>query len=103
MKAYIVGVTSDPDSGEEIVFANTAKEARQKADCMDLTDYAESWIDIFAKRYPAFDDMENSSEDEIALKKFREGWNWFDRLNQPEEETTTDDEFFDWLVGSEAE
>lgn len=98
MKAYLVGVTSNSDSGQEIVFANTAKEARKIADGMDITDFAENWIDIYATRQPSFDDMENKP-DEIALKKFRDGWTWLDRSGCPNPETATDDEFFEWLAG----
>lgn len=59
--------TSNLDLEQEIIFADNVREAREKADCMDIADYAEGWI-------------------------------WFDRSDHPEPETTTDDEFFDWLV-----
>lgn len=97
MKAYVVGLTSNDDNGQEIVFANTSKEAVKKAMCMDITDLMESYIDVYARRSPAFDGMESASGADIMLKKFREGWTWYDLSGQPYEEETTDEEFFQWL------
>lgn len=97
MKAYLIGTTADDDMYQDIVFANTVREAKILANISDATDESESWIDIYAKRAPEFDDMENATKDEMYLKKFREGWIWWDEVNQPHEENTTDQEFYQWL------
>lgn len=97
MKAYLIGTTVGDDVCHDIVFANTVREAKVLANTSEVTDESESWIDIYAKRAPEFDDMENATKDEINLKKFREGWIWWDEVNQPHEENTTDQEFYQWL------
>ena len=97
MKAYLIGTTAGDDVCHDIVFANTVREAKVLANANYITDESENWIDIYAKRAPEFDDMENATKDEIYLKKFREGWIWWDESDQPHEENTTDQEFYQWL------
>lgn len=92
MKAYIVGVESDPDAGNEIVWAKNSKEARRTAQYMDISDSAESYIDVYVRREQEFDDMENASEKEIMLKKWHEGWQW-DNISIPDPDYATDEEF----------
>lgn len=97
MKAYIISDSSDYDNGCDIVFANTAKEAKK------LTGYTpievDRYIDLRVVRYPQFDGLENASEIELAEAKWREGW-WFDRDSQhmPDPETATVKEFQDWYM-----
>lgn len=76
MKAYLIGTTAGDDVCHDIVFANTVREAKVLANANDVTDEFESWIYIYAKRAPEFDNMENATKDEINLKKFREDWFW---------------------------
>ena len=76
MKAYLIGTTAGDDVCHDIVFANTGREAKVLANASDVTDESENWIDIYAKRAPEFDNMENATTGEIDLKKFREGWVW---------------------------
>lgn len=38
MKAYVVGLYSDSDAGQEIVFAETAKIAKEKAGKLDISE-----------------------------------------------------------------
>lgn len=98
MKAYIVGLRSNDDVGNEIVFAKNSKEAMKKAQSLDLSDWKESYIDVYVKRNNAFDGLENDS-DGILIKKWQEGWSWFDKApGMPEPETSTEQEFFDWYT-----
>lgn len=97
MKAYVIGLDSDPDVGNEIVFAKNGKEARKIANTLDITDTAESYIDVTVHRAPAYDDTENLSAKEFMLKQWRDGW-WFffdDGVPSPPEEHT-DEEFYKW-------
>lgn len=98
MKAYIVGLRSDDDVGNEIVFAKNSKEAMKKAQSLDLADWKESYIDVYAKRNNAFDGLENDS-DGILIKKWKEGWRWWDKApNMPYPEEASDDEFLEWFT-----
>lgn len=92
MKAYRLS-GGDDEGIYEIVFANTAREAKKLIDSTDL--YYERWIDIEVRRYPAFDGMENLSKREFAKETWRYGWTWYD-LATPEPEETTDEEFYKW-------
>lgn len=88
MKAYILGIKGDDDAGNEIVFAETAKEARKM---VSLT--YDSWIDVYARRCKEFDGMENSTPKEMLYKCWKEGW-WFHQSPLPDE--ATDEEFDKW-------
>lgn len=70
MKAYVLGLYSDEDAGNELVFANTVKEAKDK----NTELIPESYIDLYAHREKAFDGMENASEEDILEKMKAEGW-----------------------------
>lgn len=96
MNAYIAGVKDDDDAGNELIFAKTAKEAKKIAWTTDLADNADSFIDIYVKRYPEFDGMENATKEELALKKWYEGFFWLDRTGMPDCDTATDEEFLYW-------
>ncbi|HAA4734149.1 TPA_asm: hypothetical protein GEU45_05885 [Listeria monocytogenes] len=98
MKAYVVGLYSDSDAGQEIVFAETAKNAKEKASKLDISEEAESFIDLYAKRCADFDGMENASAESVLLKQFREGWCFFG-FGQPNCESATDEEFLKWYRG----
>ncbi|WP_048728755.1 hypothetical protein [Carnobacterium sp. 1290_CSPC] len=70
MKAYVLGLYSNEDAGNELVFANTVKEAKGKNTELD----PESYIDLYAHREKAFDGMENTPEEVILEKMKAEGW-----------------------------
>jgi len=93
MKAYVLSVHGDDDQGQASVFSDTAKEAKKKFWSTDLE--ADSYIDIRVKRAPYLDHMENLSEIEIELVKWRNGWHWFDYAT-PQPDETTDEEFYEW-------
>lgn len=95
MKAYLIGLNSNPDAGNEIVFAKNVKEAKKNAYNLSFTDEAENYIDIYVKRYPTFDDMENLSGKEFTRKKWREGW-WFFQDGYPDWDGSTDEDFDRW-------
>ena len=95
MKAYIGGIHSSDDAGNIIVFAQTSKEAIKLVLQDDISDYRESYIDVYAKRYPAFDGMENLSHGELMKEKWRDGWRFFDNY-PPEESESSDQDFYDW-------
>lgn len=93
MKAYMLGCYSDPDNGNEIVFAKTAKEARGMNNDLD----PESYIDLYAKRSPEFDDMENATHKQLMKEQWRNGW-WFGIGTPPDAETSTDEDFYEWYA-----
>lgn len=95
MKAYIVGLKSNPDVGNGIVFAKNGKEARKKADGLDLTDTRESYIDVTVHRYAVFDDMENLSERDLMKEQWKQGW-WCHQRDCPFFENQSDDVFYKW-------
>lgn len=95
MKAYVVGLESNPDAGNEIVFAKNSKEAKKIAHTIELTDNKESYIDVYVKRNPTFDDMENLPQKVVDKVKWREGWRFFQE-GCPNCETATDEEFYAW-------
>ena len=97
MKAYIVEIKNYEEVGNEIVFAQNTKEARKQAYYCDIAeDYAERYIDICVRRYPAFDNMEKLSECELLMQKWRYGWWFSDEWNCPDPDTTTNEEFLNW-------
>lgn len=94
MKAYVLGVHSNDDKGQEVVFAETAKEARKLERDLD----PESFIDLYVRRAPAFDGMENLNQRELMKAQWRDGW-WFFQDGCPREEESTDDDFYRWYDG----
>ena len=95
MKAYIGGIHSSDDAGNIIVFAKNSKEAVKLVLQDDISDYRESYIDVYAKRYPAFDNMESLSHKEFMKEKWRAGW-WFFQDGLPDESESSDQNFYDW-------
>lgn len=95
MKAYIGGCHSDPDSGNIIVWARNSREAHMQVFNHEISDYADSYVDAYATRRPAFDDMENADDYEIFKMKWREGWLFVD-VDTPFYKNTTDEEFDEW-------
>lgn len=93
MKAYKVWDITDDDKGEWIIFAETANEARQKGMLTDLD--ADRYLDVYAKREPDFDGMQNKPEYIIALKQWREGWS-FNDIDEPDPDKDTDEDFLRW-------
>lgn len=93
MKAYKLSVKNDSDQGEVIVFANTAREAKNNWHWyLD----ADSFLDKLVHRAPEFDGMENATELELMTKQWQEGWRWFDYSNVPDVETATVEDFQAW-------
>lgn len=95
MKAYIIGLESNPDVGNAIVFAKNGKEARKLADGLELTDTRENYIDVTVHRAPNFDGMENFTDRELMKVQWRHGW-WFHQSGCPTEAGTPDEEFYRW-------
>lgn len=95
MKAYIIGLTSNPDVGNAIVFAKNSRDAKILAYGLDLTDTRESFIDVTVYRAPNFDGMEKLSEREMMKVQWREGW-WFHQDGCPAEDESTDEDFYMW-------
>ena len=93
MKAYKLSVKDDSDQGEEIVFAQTAREAKN-----NWTRYlaADNFLNKLVNRAPEFDGMENATELELATKQWQEGWKWFDHNDVPDVETATVEDFKNW-------
>lgn len=101
MKAYYASIADDDDAGGEVVFANTAQEAKQKAWGLDFTAFCESYIYLRVRRWKDFDDLEKLSERDMALKKWQNGW-WWDS-NEPrfdDYEEHTDADFLKWWDGT---
>ncbi len=97
MKAYMGGLYSCDEAGNAIVFAKNAKEAKKKfmGHHYGIADYAENYIDIYAKRAPQFDGMENASNAELMCEQWKQGW-WFHQADVPDVETATDEDFYEW-------
>lgn len=93
MKAYTLSIANDDEGIQEIVFANTAREAKKLINSTDL--YYDEWTDIRVNRYPAMDGKEALSKKELAKETWRIGWRWYD-LSTPEPEETTDEQFYAW-------
>lgn len=95
MKAYYAYLRNDDDAGGEIIFANTVQEARTKAWGMDFTAFADSFIELAARRDKRYDGMEKLPAAELALHQWHDGWRWFD-MDYPDPDTATDAEFIEW-------
>ncbi|MGM0122715.1 hypothetical protein IGI37_000080 [Enterococcus sp. AZ194] len=96
MKAYIIGLESNPDVGNGIVFAKNSKAARKEALRLDLADTRKNYIDVTVRRYSALDGMENYSHRELSLEQWRLSW-WFFQEGCPSPpEEHTDDDFYKW-------
>lgn len=93
MKAWYLSI-KDGEDGMFVVFANTRNEARGQADSKYLM--YDTWLDIMARRAPKFDGLEKLSGSELALRLWRDGWQWLDHAT-PEPEKTTDAEFMEWF------
>lgn len=93
MKAYYLSIRDNDDEGGEIVFANTAQEARKQVYGTDLQ--FESWIDVQAHRYKNWDGKENLPLIELRKEQWREGW-WFHEGGAPDPDEDTDEAFYDW-------
>ncbi|KRL08012.1 hypothetical protein [Liquorilactobacillus hordei] len=92
MKAYSVEVISDPDYGQEIIWAENTKEARKKARCTEMAGNADGFLDLRVTRSSGFDDCENMNADDFAWKQHQEGWIWFE-IPQLNNEDLTKEEF----------
>lgn len=94
MKAYKLSIKDDPDQGEVIVFAQTAREAKN-----NWTQYldADSFLDKLVHRAPEFDGMENASDMELMTKQWLEGWRWYDCYDVPDVEEATVEDFQAWF------
>lgn len=95
MKAYLVSLESDPDKGNEIIFAKNTKEARVLARKTDLSDWSsEGFLDVKVKRLSEFDGMEKATPKEMMKKQWQEGW-WFFQSGCPVSEEP-EEEFGIW-------
>lgn len=94
MKAYKLSIKDDPDQGEVIVFAQTAREAKN-----NWTQYldTDSFLDKLVHRAPEFDGMENASDMELMTKQWQEGWRWYDCYDVPDVEEDTIEDFQAWF------
>ncbi|AHC94168.1 hypothetical protein T548_0090 [Lactococcus phage phiL47] len=94
MKAYKLSIKDDPDQGEVIVFAQTAREAKNNWHWYLDTD---SFLDKLVHRAPEFDGMENASDMELMTKQWQEGWRWYDCYDIPDVEEDTIEDFQAWF------
>lgn len=94
MKAYYLSVYDNPEAGMQVVFANTAKEAK-KLVYGEVWDNLENYIDLRVNRAKRYDGMENLDDAHLSLQQWRDGWIWPD-LDYPDSEEATDQEFLDW-------
>lgn len=94
MKAYKLSIKDDPDQGEVIVFAQTAREAKN-----NWTQYldTDNFLDKLVHRAPEFDGMEGASDMEIMTKQWQEGWRWYDCYDVPNVEEDTVEDFQAWF------
>lgn len=93
-KAYYLSIADYDDAGGQIVFANTAKEAK-KLVSGKVWDNLENYIDLRVNRAKRFDGMENLDEAHLALAQWHDGWRWFD-TDYPDVDGATDKEFLEW-------
>lgn len=100
MKAYQVDLYNDPDAGSEIIFAKNTKDARKLAHDTDLArENDHDFIDVKVMREPAFDNMENATDEEMLIKKWHEGW-WFGDVSYPPKPgEISNAKFLEWLKG----
>lgn len=94
MKAYLLGDRSDPDAGNELVFANTAREARKQIYSTDIC--PDSWIDVTAHRAEKWDYLEGQPRREQYKAFWRDGW-WFYESGCPDADEGTDEDFYKWF------
>lgn len=94
MKAYKLSIKDDPDQGEVIVFAQTARKAKN-----NWTQYldADSFLNKLVHRAPEFDGMEDASDMELMTKQWLEGWRWYDCYDVPDVEEDTIEDFQAWF------
>lgn len=94
MKAYKLSIKDDPDQGEVIVFAQTARKAKN-----NWTQYldADSFLNKLVHRAPEFDGMEDASDMELMTKQWLEGWRWYDCYDVPDVEEDTVEDFQAWF------
>lgn len=94
MKAYKLSIKDDPDQGEVIVFAQTAREAKN-----NWTQYldTDSFLNKLVHRAPEFDGMEDASDMELMTKQWLEGWRWYDCYDVPDVEEDTVEDFQAWF------
>lgn len=79
MKAWIVENTSSDywgDDWNEIVFADTYREAKKKATHTSLCETRDDFLNLRVKRYPYMDDTENLNHKEYTYKLWLSGWMW---------------------------
>jgi hypothetical protein len=98
MKAYYLSVKDNDDAGQEIVFANTAKEAKRLVSG-NIWDNLENYLDLRVNRAKKFDGMENLDSAHLALEQWKWGWQWFD-MDFPDPDEATDEEFIKWYEES---
>lgn len=89
MKAYKVYDTEDHEGYQDIVFAETAREAKKQGRTLDSCVDAE-YINIRVNRLPFLDGMENRSEQEILYIALMNGW-WHDYGDTRYTEENVDD------------
>lgn len=94
MKAYYLSIADNDDAGMDVVWANTAKEAKRLV-TGNVWDNLERYIDLRVNRAKRYDDMENLDAAHFALQQWKDGWRWFD-MDYPDPEEATDQEFLDW-------
>lgn len=92
MKAYSIEVVSEPDYGQEVIWAKNTKEARKLAWYTEMASNADGFLDLRVVRASAFDGCENMNADDFAWKQHQEGWRWYEipKLN---DEDLTKEEF----------
>jgi hypothetical protein len=95
MKAYTLYIDGNEDAGQEIVFANTAREAKKQIYGTDLGGELENWTDLRVNRDKRYDGMESLTRAQLSLKLWRDGWRYFD-LDYPNPDTASDEEFLKW-------
>lgn len=94
MKAYTLSIKDNDDAGQQVVFAETAKAAKRLVSGY-VWDNLENYLDLRVNRSRDYDGMENLSPAELALKQWRNGWQWFD-IDYPDPDEATDAEFMVW-------
>ncbi len=93
MRAYYLSIKDNDDAGQEIVFANTAKEAKKKIHT--LYDDLDNYLDLRVNRAKEYDGMEKLSPAQLAFVQWQNGWRWFD-VDYPDPDTATEAEFMEW-------
>ncbi|WP_405103111.1 hypothetical protein [Oceanobacillus sp. FSL H7-0719] len=76
MKAYKVWNIHNHEGYQDIVFAESSKEAKKQGSRLDNCSDAE-WIDLRVNRVPYLDGMENRTLEEIMYVALQNGW-WFE-------------------------